>query len=63
MLVAGAGVWDEVSVFNGSPERFNWKVLGKKELIVPYNCYKAHYWTKDEDVLGTSLLECGPRAV
>ena len=60
VLVAGAGVWDETYVFNGSPERFNWKVLGKKELVVPYNCYKAHYWTPAETLLGRRFLNSAP---
>lgn len=30
---------DEGQVFNGSPERYNWKIVGKKELYVPYNAY------------------------
>lgn len=33
---------DEVRLFNGSPERFNWKIVGKKELYVPYNAYRLH---------------------
>lgn len=39
----GAGAFrtvDDDRIFNGSPERYNWKILGKKELIVPYNAYK-----------------------
>lgn len=30
---------DDVAGFNGSPERFDWKLLGKQDLIVPYNSY------------------------
>lgn len=33
---------DEVRLFNGSPERFNWKIVGKKELYIPYNAYRFH---------------------
>jgi hypothetical protein len=28
---------DEVNMFNGSIDRFNWKLVGKREMIVPYN--------------------------
>lgn len=28
-------------VFSGSPDRFNWTLKGKRELYVPYNAYKA----------------------
>lgn len=31
---------DEGQVFNGSPERYNWKMVGKREIYVPYNTYK-----------------------
>lgn len=31
---------DDDRVYNESPERYNWKIVGKKELIVPYNAYK-----------------------
>ena len=30
---------DDVAGFNGSPERFEWKLLGKQEMLVPYNSY------------------------
>ena len=29
-------------MFNGSPDRYEWKLLGKKEMYVPYNSYKLH---------------------
>ena len=31
---------DQLDMYNGSPERYNWKLLGKKEIYVPYNNYK-----------------------
>jgi len=33
---------DQLDMFNGSPERYNWKLVGKKEIYVPYNSYKLH---------------------
>ena len=27
-------------MFNGSPERYDWELVGKKEMYVPYNSYK-----------------------
>ena len=29
-------------MYNGSPERYDWKLVGKKEIYVPYNSYKLH---------------------
>lgn len=31
---------DQFDMYNGSPERYNWKLIGKKEIYVPYNNYK-----------------------
>nr|WP_035530677.1 DUF1329 domain-containing protein [Paraburkholderia sacchari] len=30
---------DDDQLFNGSPERYNWKIVGKKALYIPYNNY------------------------
>jgi hypothetical protein len=31
---------DQLDMYNGSPERYDWKLVGKKEIYVPYNAYK-----------------------
>ncbi|HAJ92361.1 MAG TPA: DUF1329 domain-containing protein [Gammaproteobacteria bacterium] len=31
---------DEFDMYNGSPERFEWQLLGKQELYIPYNAYQ-----------------------
>jgi hypothetical protein len=36
---------DQFDMYNGSPERYDWKLVGKKEIFVPYNEYKLH-WAK-----------------
>jgi len=33
---------DQFDMFNGAPDRYNWKLVGRKEMIVPYNDYKLH---------------------
>jgi hypothetical protein len=33
---------DQFDIYNGSPERYDWKLVGKQEMIVPYNAYKLH---------------------
>ncbi len=33
---------DQLDLFNGAPDRYDWKLVGKKEIIVPYNSYKLH---------------------
>ncbi|WP_342625542.1 DUF1329 domain-containing protein [Pseudomonas alkylphenolica] len=31
---------DNADMFNGAPDRYDWKLLGKKEIYIPYNNYK-----------------------
>ena len=31
---------DNFDMFNGAPDRYNWKLLGKKEIYIPYNSYE-----------------------
>ncbi len=33
---------DQLDMFNGAVDRYDWKLVGKKELYVPYNSYKLH---------------------
>lgn len=33
---------DQLDMFNGATDRYNWKLVGKKEILVPYNSYKLH---------------------
>ncbi len=33
---------DQFDIYNGSPERYDWKLIGKQEMIVPYNAYPLH---------------------
>ncbi len=33
---------DMTDMFNGAMDRFDWEVVGKKEMYVPYNSYDAH---------------------
>ncbi|MEA3275947.1 MAG: DUF1329 domain-containing protein [Pseudomonadota bacterium] len=33
---------DEFDMFNGSPERFEWRLRGKRELYIPYNAYRIY---------------------
>lgn len=31
---------DQLDMFNGAPDRYNWTLVGRKEIYVPYNSYK-----------------------
>lgn len=36
----GLRVTDDFDGYNGAPDRFDWKLVGKKEMYIPYNDYK-----------------------
>ncbi|MCG3171383.1 MAG: hypothetical protein CALGDGBN_02995 [Pseudomonadales bacterium] len=36
---AGMSTYDDAYMYNGSPERFEWTLVGKKEIFLPYNTY------------------------
>ena len=40
---AGSSTYDDVGIFNGAMDRFDFKLLGKKEMYIPYNTYKLNY--------------------
>ncbi len=31
---------DDLDLYNGAPDRYDWKLLGKKELYIPYNAFR-----------------------
>jgi hypothetical protein len=33
---------DNLDLFNGAPDRYEWTLVGRKEMYVPYNSYKLH---------------------
>ena len=33
---------DQFDMFNGAVDRYDWKLVGKREMYVPYNSYKLH---------------------
>ncbi|MDH3646270.1 MAG: DUF1329 domain-containing protein [Gammaproteobacteria bacterium] len=33
---------DQYDMYNGSPQRYNWELAGKREMYVPYNAYQVH---------------------
>jgi Protein of unknown function (DUF1329) len=53
---AGGNTFDDIFVFNGSMDRFDFKLVGKKEMIVPYNAYGAVYQAKQDDLLKPNHL-------
>lgn len=42
---------DDTDIINGSPERFDWTLVGKRELLIPYNNYRINAADTDPDEL------------
>ncbi|MHA6492028.1 DUF1329 domain-containing protein [Pseudomonas borbori] len=38
----GLATADVVDSYNGAPDRYEWKLIGKQEMLVPYNSYAVH---------------------
>ena len=46
---------DDFGMFNGATDRYEWKLLGKKEMYIPYNSYRM----TDQKLKYTDLLRPG----
>jgi hypothetical protein len=46
---------DNADMFNGAPDRYDWKLVGKKEMYIPYNNYKL----QSPDVKYADILKPG----
>ena len=55
-VYGGAIDFDEIDLFYGALDKFDFKLVGKKDMIVPYNDYKFANTTQD-DVLGRHTLK------
>lgn len=54
--MGGSATYDDTWLFFGSMERFKFKLLGKKEIYVPYNAYKISYGSKLDDLFKPNHL-------
>ncbi|MDN5939567.1 MAG: DUF1329 domain-containing protein [Salinisphaera sp.] len=50
----GQQFYDQVDMYNGALDRYNYKLVGKKEMIIPYNNYKIAQPDIDyeDDIIG-----------
>jgi hypothetical protein len=53
---AGVMSFDELEVFSGRLDRFDWKLLGKREMLIPYNTNRSFKPAKDADLVGADHL-------
>jgi len=49
----GMATADQVDAYNGAPDRYEWQLLGKQEMLVPYNSYAVH----QKDIPYDSILK------
>lgn len=51
-VAEGLRTADDTDMYNGSPDKYDWKLIGKKEMYIPYNNYKIQSPTvKYKDLL------------
>ncbi|MEN5037769.1 DUF1329 domain-containing protein [Pseudomonas sp. TWI929] len=53
---SGSGTYDDVFVFNGALDRYDWTLVGKQEMYVPYNTYQLTYNTNVKQVITPNHL-------
>ncbi|MCR9184258.1 MAG: DUF1329 domain-containing protein [Halieaceae bacterium] len=46
---------DDLDLFNGAPDRYNWELVGKRELYIPYNAYAL----RRGDLVYTDIIKPG----
>ena len=52
VFVSGVSNYDEIYLFAGPLDRYDWTIVGKKEMYIPYNDNGFYQPTKDSDVIG-----------
>ena len=50
--MGGVTLFDELFVFSGQMDRFDFKLIGKKEMYLPYNAYKLYFPCGVEEQFG-----------
>ncbi len=55
-VTAGAQTFDDALLFNGKMDRYEFTLVGKRELLVPYNLYRAVYQATPEQLLKPHFL-------
>ncbi len=48
---SGMSTYDDSNLFSGAMDRFDMKLVGKKEIFVPYNTYRFNYFDKPDGAL------------
>jgi hypothetical protein len=46
-----SGNYDDIQLFNGSTEKYDWKLVGKKEMYIPYSNYDLLFKAQPEETV------------
>jgi hypothetical protein len=53
----GLRTYDTIDMYNGATDKYDWKLVGKQEMLVPYNTYKlANRSLKYKDIIQANHL-------
>lgn len=53
---AGTATYDDTFLFNGAMDRYDFKLVGKQEMIIPYNTYRLNYHDNAADVTTANFV-------
>jgi hypothetical protein len=53
---AGSSTYDDTYLYNGSPERYDWELIGKQECIVPYNNWGVATLDDHQQAMGAKFF-------
>ncbi len=56
MPMNGSILWDEIAGFHGRMDRFDFKLTGKTEMLVPYNIFGVTNTIQSKDYLGKKFV-------
>jgi hypothetical protein len=55
-VTSGVSNFDEIYVFSGAMDRYDWRLVGKREMLIPYNANKIFAPAKDGDAMAERYL-------
>ena len=54
---AGNMTFDEIDTFTGRLDRFDWKLVGKQEMVIPYNVNRLLQPKTDTEIVGKAFIK------
>lgn len=51
----GQRTTDQLDMYNGAPDRYDWNLVGKKEIYIPYNSYRIH----SDQLTNAEIIQAG----